>query len=213
MMKIIDLSQTLEPGMPQYPGHPAAQFTRMNSVEEHGFQMTDFHAVVHVGTHCDAPAHFIAGGQTMEAIPLDRFVGDAVIVDVTSNASRELEPSVLDGVDVRKGDIVLFRSNISKQWGNTRYLTDYPYFTETLAHELVAREIKAVGLDFMSPDPVEIDDISPVHHILLSHQIGIVENLVNLDEIQTARIFFSAAPLKIQGSDGAFARAFAIDFA
>lgn len=117
-MRIIDLSQVLESGMPQYPGQQVAEFKQVSQVESDGFQVTDFHAVVHVGTHCDAPAHFIQNGETIEAIPLERFVGEAVIVDVHLDGQREMSPAVLEGADIRPGDIVLFRTGLSKQWGD-----------------------------------------------------------------------------------------------
>lgn len=208
-MRIIDLSQTMENGMPQYPGHPATQIERRNTVEHDGFQMTDFHAVVHSGTHCDAPAHFIAGGQTMADIPVDRFVGEAVVVDVSGKPGKELGTDVIQAYDIRCGDIVLFSSRTDELWGQPGYLTDYPYIGEALASDLVRRHVKAIGLDFMSPDPVNTET-SPAHQILLGHQLGIVENLRGLAEIARQRVFFAAAPIKIAESDGAFARAFAI---
>jgi len=210
-MRIIDLSQTMEPGMPQYPGQPDASFTRISTVEHDGYQVTDFHAVVHVGTHCDAPAHFIAGGETMDHVPLDRFVGEAMVVDVPLTSERELGPSVLDGVDVRAGDILLFRSGMPQQWGSETYLTTYPFIGEALAKKLVALGVKAIGLDFISPDPVESTTFI-AHHTLLGNRLGIVENLRNLDALPTGRLFFSAAPIKVKGCDGGFARAFAALF-
>lgn len=211
-MRIIDLSQTMEPGMQQYPGQPIAAFHRISNVAEHGVQVTDLHTVVHVGTHCDAPAHFILDGETMEQVPLERFVGEAAVVDVTSLPARAMTPAVLEGQDIRPGDIVLFHSGSCQKWGDPAYLTTYPYIGEALAHALVDMGVKAIGLDFISPDPVEEDGSSPAHHILLGHRLGIVENLRHLDRIASRRVFFSAAPIKIKGGDGAFARAYAVEF-
>lgn len=210
-MRIIDLSQTMEPGMQQYPGQPTASFDRISNVAEQGVQVTDLHCVVHVGTHCDAPAHFIPGGETMEEVPLDRFVGEAVVVDVEGLPAREMTPDVLAGADIRPGDIVLFRSGSWRTWGDPAYLTAYPYVGEALARALVDKGVKTIGLDVISPDPVEKTDTSPAHHILLGNRIGIVENLCHLDRIAAKRVFFSAAPVKIKGSDGAFARAYAME--
>lgn len=85
------------------------------------------------------------------------------------------------------------------------------YLSEELAEELVQLKVKSVGLDFISPDEVTTAT-SPIHHILLGNNIYLIENLTNLDAIHTKRFFFSAAPLKIKDSDGAFARAFAVIF-
>jgi len=210
-LRIIDLSQTMETGMPQYPGQPDASFVQVSRVETDGFQVTDVHSVVHVGTHCDAPAHFILHGETIETIPLDRFVGEAVIVDVPPSSERELKPNVLDGVAFSPGDILLFRTGTSAKWGTEAYKSEAPYFGEELALELVRRGVKTIGLDFISPDPVETETF-PAHHIFLEARLGIVENLINLEQLDRPRVFFSAAPIKIKGSDGAFARAYAVLF-
>lgn len=209
MSRIVDLSQVMENSMPQYPGHPAARFELIAQVETEGFQMTDFHSVVHTGTHCDAPAHFIAGGETMEDVPLDRFVGDAVVIDVTNMGARELDETCLAGYDVRRGDIVLFCSGTDRLWGKQAYTTQYPTVAKSLANALVNRGVKAIGLDYMTPDPIDTET-APAHHILLGNQLGIIENLRGMQEIVGKRVFFAAAPIKVKGSDGAFARAFAI---
>src|SRR5687767_15738316 len=38
------------------------------------------------GTHRDAPIHFAAGRQTVDQIPLERVLGDAVVIDVIAAA-------------------------------------------------------------------------------------------------------------------------------
>ena len=67
-MKVIDLSQTFENNMSQFR-NTKINLEAITSVEETGYQVTDFHSVVHVGTHCDAPAHFISGATTMIITP------------------------------------------------------------------------------------------------------------------------------------------------
>ncbi|EEK52585.1 Metal-dependent hydrolase [Bacillus cereus ATCC 10876] len=210
-MKVIDLSQTFENNMSQFPGTPKIQLEAVTSVEESGYQVTDFHSVVHVGTHCDAPAHFISGATTIDQLPLDQFVGEAVIIDVTHVQERKLPKEVLHDADIKEGDIVIFHSNLSTKWNTEAYEKEAFYLSEELAEELVQLKVKSVGLDFISPDEVTTET-SPIHHILLGNNIYLIENLTNLDAIHTKRFFFSAAPLKIKDSDGAFARAFAVIF-
>ncbi len=101
-MKVIDLSQTFENNMSQFPGTPTIQLEAITSVEETGYQVTDFHSVVHVGTHCDAPAHFISGATTIDQLPLDQFVGEAVLIDVTHVQERKLPKEVLHNADIKK---------------------------------------------------------------------------------------------------------------
>lgn len=205
-MKIIDLSHPYEVGMTQFPGTPPIDIKQISDVEKDGFRVTDVHSIVHVGTHCDAPAHYIVGGKTMDKIPLESFIGDAVIVDVKLKGNI-IGPEVLEDHDISPGDIVLLRTGFCKYWGMPEYVDKAPHLSNELAKRLVDLEIKALGLDFLSPDPV---DGNTTHHILLGAEIPLIENLKNLDKIDAERVFFSAAPILVKGSDGGFTRAYAI---
>ncbi|HHW57139.1 MAG TPA: cyclase family protein [Clostridia bacterium] len=208
-VKIIDLSHVIKEGMPQYPGQPDIKISRIAEAEKDGYQVTEVQCVVHVGTHCDAPAHFIAKGETIENLPIDLFVGEAVMVDVPHLPGRLMSPELLEGIKIKAGDIIIFRTGMSKLWGTDKYLTEFPYLTEELANLLVEKKVKAIGLDSLSPEPVETQDF-PIHHILLGNGIGIVENLTNLEAIDRKRVWFAALPLKIDKADGSFTRAVAI---
>lgn len=208
-MKIVDLSQKNEPGMTQFPGTPDMDIKQIAQIDEGGFRVTDFHAVVHVGTHCDAPAHVVKGAKTIDEIPLDCFVGDAVIIDVCVKENKEIKVNSLKGYDIRPGDIVIFRTGYSKYWNKPEYVDASPYLSEETAKELVRLKVKSVGMDFLSPDPVD-STTSPAHKTLLGNGVLIIENLNNLEEIDVPRVFFAAAPLLIDKSDGAFTRAFAV---
>ncbi|MGI5859627.1 MAG: cyclase family protein [Tepidanaerobacteraceae bacterium] len=208
-MKIIDLSHPYKMGMTQFPGTPPIDVKQIAQIDEGGFRVTDFHSIVHVGTHCDAPAHCVKGAKTMDQIPLDDFIGYAVIVDVCIDDVKEIKPDVLNGYDIKPGEIVLIRTGYSKYWGKPEYVNNSPYFSKVMASSLADLKIKAVGIDFLSPDKVD-DTASPAHKILMNNNVHIVENLTNLDEINKPRVFFSAAPVLIDKADGGFTRAYAI---
>lgn len=210
-MKIIDLSQTFENGMPQFPNTKPIHIEQISQIREGGFRVTDFHSTVHNGTHCDAPAHCVEGGKTIDQLPLDTFVGKAIIVDADVEESREIGLDILRGAEIEPGDIVLIRTGYSKYWGQERYVYDAPYLSEDLALELSKLDIKSVGIDFISPDRVD-STTSPVHKALMKEGIPFIENLNNLNEIDRQRFFLSAAPLLIDRSDGGLTRAFALIF-
>lgn len=205
-MKIIDLSHAYEEGMTQFPGTPPVRIKQITNIEKDKFTVTDIHATVHDGTHCDAPAHCIKGGKTIDEISFNHFIGEAVIVDVNLDNSKIIGPEVLEGYDVSKNDIVLLRTGYSKFWGKPEYIERAPYLSEKLARKLVKLGIKALGMDFLSPDPIDGDSI---HEILLSREIILIENLCNLDKIKKSKVFFSAAPILVNKSDGGFVRAYA----
>ena len=124
-MRIIDLSQPYKMGMAQFPGTPDLDVKQIAKIEDGGFRITDFHAIVHVGTHCDAPAHCVPGAPTMEAFPIDTFIGEAVIVDACVDG-REIGVEVLKGHDIKEGDIVLIRRATAKYWEDPAYVEDAP---------------------------------------------------------------------------------------
>ncbi len=210
-MKVIDLSQKFENNMPQFPNTKPIEIEQIAQIDQGGFRVTLINSSVHNGTHCDAPAHCIDGGITIERIPLENFVGYALIIDADVGEDREIPGSILEGIDVEEGDIVLLRTGYSKYWTEKRYIEDSPYLSEELALKLVNYKIKALGIDFLSPDRVD-STTSPIHRIFLSRNIPFIENLNNLDKIPSKRVFFSAAPLLINASDGGLTRAFAVVF-
>lgn len=206
-MKIIDLSQAHCNDMTQFPGTPPVAIEQICEIPKDGFRLTDFHCIVHTGTHCDAPAHYVEGAKTIDQLPLEQFVGEAILVDVDTNNGRELSADILDGKDVRKGDILVLRSGFSKVWEEEAYINDYPYLSTDLAKKLVDLGIKSLAIDFLSPDPVDGDS---VHKILLGNGITPIENLNHLDQIDRERFLLVAAPMLIHGAEGAFTRAVAI---
>ncbi|HKM39007.1 MAG TPA: cyclase family protein [bacterium] len=208
-MRIIDLSHAYKVGMTLFPGTPAIDIKQIAQIDEGGYRVTDFHAGAHVGTHCDAFGHVIKGAKLMDEIPLDTYIGEAIVVDAPVEDELEIPAQVLEGYDIKPGDIVLIRTGYGKLWDQPQYVEKSPHFSEELAHKLVELKIKAVGMDIISPDTVD-STAAPVHHILMGNEIGIVENLNNLDQLDVERVFFAAAPILIDKSDGGFTRAFAV---
>ncbi|MGB9680107.1 MAG: cyclase family protein [Thermoanaerobacteraceae bacterium] len=208
-MKVIDLSYKIEENMPQYPGQPDIKIKKIAKVETDGYQVTELDCVVHIGTHCDAPAHFIKDGETIDNLPVDFFVGNAILVDVPYLVDRRMKIDLLNDIDINVNDIIIFRTGMNKYWGKEDYFTKFPYLTEELANFLIRKKVKVVGFDTLSPEPVETIDF-PIHHMLLGNGIGIVENLTNLELINEKRFLFVALPLKIDKSDGSMVRAVAI---
>src|SRR5438128_3882045 len=126
-MRIVDLSQHYEEGMPIFPGLPAPSFRAIAQVEEDGYAMSEYHLLNHIGTHVDAPAHQIAGGDTLDEIGLERLVTEAVTIDVSDRepgrlSARELGPHL---GRVRAGDIVCLSSCNGQHWGIDAYWTGW----------------------------------------------------------------------------------------
>ena len=82
-MRAVDLTHAFVNGMPVFPGLPDPAFEPIANVEDDGYAMTSYRMLNHIGTHVDAPAHQIAGGDTLDEIGLERLVTDAVTIDVS----------------------------------------------------------------------------------------------------------------------------------
>jgi arylformamidase len=207
--RVVDLSHHYDNGMPLYPGLPSPSFRNIAEVERDGYAMSEYHLLNHIGTHVDAPAHQIAGGDTLDEIPLERLVADAVTVDLSSRepgpiGREELEP--LLGT-LGAGDWLFLYSANGRNWGSDAYWTGWSYPDEGASRALIERGIVGIGFDGPSADPVDTETFE-LHKVWLSAGRMILENLTNLDQLP-ARTQVVVAPLKVRGANGAPARVLA----
>jgi len=211
MIRIYDLTLTLASDIPVFPGQPPLSFVPWSNLEIHGNTTNAFFMVEHTGTHLDAPAHFIEGGKTVEEIPVERFWGKALVLDVSFYLGRgELRFSDFEDIlgkdDIKEGDIVLFYSGIDRLLKKPEYFTQGVYLTESIAQFLIDKKVKGVGTDSPSIDSQPF----AVHRLLLTQEIIIYESLINLKELRGKRITFAGLPLKLKGCTGSPIRAVAI---
>jgi arylformamidase len=210
-VRAVDLTHAFGNGMPVFPGLPEPAFEPIANVEDDGYAMTSYRMLNHIGTHVDAPAHQIAGGDTLDEIGLERLVTDAVTIDVSHREPHgpvtlaELEPH-LDRV--RAGDIVLFYSNNARNYGTDAYWTGWSYPDADAARALIERGVSAVGFDGPSADPVDSTTMD-LHRIWLGAGRMILENVSNLDQLPP-RAPIVVAPMKVAGANGAPARIIAL---
>ncbi len=208
-MRIIDLSHHYADDMPLYPGLPSPSFHDFAEVERDGYAMSEYHLLNHIGTHVDAPSHQIAGGATLDEIPLESLVTDAVTLDLSGRDPGavgwdELEP--LTG-DLHEGDWLFVCSGNGRNWGTEDYWTGWSYPDSEASHALVARGIVGIGFDGPSADPVDTETFD-LHKVWLGGGRMILENLTNLD-LLPARTHVVVAPLKVRAANGAPARVLA----
>jgi kynurenine formamidase len=197
--------------------HPVVEVTQLG---RHGIENRETRKLVlgtHTGTHCDAPRHFIPGGGTIDAVPLDTLIGPAFVVNFSS-ATKNQEMQVADfekQLGSRKPERVVMRFDWSRQWGTMAYYTDHAFISADAAQWLVARGVKLLAMDTPMPDNPQngfgdaVD--SPNHKILLGNGVVLVEYLTNLDQLQQQEIELVVLPLKVVGGDGAPARVVAIE--
>jgi len=106
-------------------------------------------------------------------------------------------------------EFVLFHTGWSRLWGKETYFEGFPVLAPAAAHWLADRELKGIGFDAVSVDPVGSADY-PNHRILFRKGMLSIENLTGLEPLIGRRFLFSCLPLKIEEADGSPVRAVAI---
>ncbi len=227
--KVIDLSQTLYSDMPSWQTNPDLRYEPMIKAARDIFNVTVIKQMcVHTGAHVDVPLHSIQEGKTIDQYPIDHYMGDGVVLDLTSKApGSEITADDLKsfGDDIQENDFVMLCTNWSKRRGyNSDYLYKWPFPNLGACSYLIEKKIKAVGTEGMSiagwtgkvpaQGPVTSLSSADIHNSFLKEEILIVEGLANLSEIldgkRSARAFFICAPLNFVGSEGSPCRAFAL---
>jgi kynurenine formamidase len=213
--RIYDLSQPVFTNCPQYPDHSPrpAQVRLFYMLAVQGVNKEIVELSTHTGTHCDAPFHFFADGKTVDEVPLETYVGPAVIFDLRAKApgsaieAADLAPS-LDRVS--PGTIALLNTGRGHRRANTAdFLTEYVYLGAGGAQALVDRGVRGVGIDAVSLGGYDDKKkAGPPHRIVLGSGAFITEELFFPDAVMDGRErLFVAAPVKLQGCSGAWTRA------
>lgn len=209
-MRVVDLTQSMTNGMPVMEGITPPTFRDLAEVAADGYAMSQYTFVNHTGTHVDAPAHQITGGATLDDIPLDRLVTEALTIDLTTHQPGPVGLDVLGRFlpEVRPNDIVLLRSGNAANWGTAAYWSGWCYPDAAAAATLVQAGVSGVGFDGPSADPVDSVDYE-LHHVWLAGGVIILENLAAMDQLP-ARCRIVVAPLKVSGANGGPARVLAL---
>jgi kynurenine formamidase len=210
-MTIVDLTHTITPVIPVYPGTEPPVLQRTNTVERDGFAETLIRMCSHTGTHIDAPAHMVANAPTLDEFGVERFVGRACVVDVSAAGDKEIASPVLEAhADlIARCDFVLLHTGWSRYWGDARYFAGFPVLSLDAARWLIGRNLKGVGLDAISVDPVGASEFTN-HLAFFRASLILAENLMGLDALIGQTFLFSCLPLALQHADGSPVRAVAM---
>ncbi len=223
--RMVDLSQTLEEHMPNFPTH-SKFFHNLWGSYWHGDRALSYQILMneHNGTHVDAPAHFVSDAKpeahkTIEQIEPSRLIGRGVRLDCRGSKEGDyISAAFIRDWEAKHGaiesnDIVLFNFGWSAHWGprpdNRRYLKDWPGVSMDAAEYLVGKPVAAIGVDSLSPDPPAALETNPIHRMVLEKQVLIIENLTRLEELPDFFLFV-ALPLKIRAGSGSPVRAVAL---
>ncbi|PKN95393.1 MAG: cyclase [Chloroflexi bacterium HGW-Chloroflexi-6] len=206
-MPIYDISLTVSPTLPVWPGDPPVKMTQTESMAAGAqYNLTRLDISAHTGTHVDAPHHFLNDGRTVETLSLEVLTGPCYVVQLPDDVD-EISAEVLERTSLPSGTIrILFGTRNSKLWARDEknFQEDFVAISPDGAQWLVAHGIKLVGVDYLSVAP--FSDSVPTHEILLRAGVIALEGL-NLSQIPRGFYDLYCLPLKLAGADGAPARA------
>ncbi len=226
--RIVDLTYPLSEKTPHWPGprYRPFKFETIASLDKDGVFSGHISMPEHIGTHLDAPNHFVAGQASVDKIQPEQLVGPAAVIDVSATVQsnpdyrlsvQDIERWEKSNGRLPEGVILLARTGWSRFWTDfEKYknqdrqgVLHFPGFSREAAEFLVRqRSVKGIGIDTLSVDYGPSRDFI-VHHVMHGAGKYHLENLANLDKLPARGAFLVAAPIKIEGGSGGPARVFA----
>ena len=218
-VRLVNLSHSISPTSPLWPGDPRVEFTEWSRIEDEGFFLRRFAMSEHGGTHLTAPASFFPGGITVEDIPVERLVAPVVVVDVRAQCLHNPDYGLtLQDIaqwesrngPVPSGCLVLLLTGWSEHWGKSKkYLgkdsdgtLHFPGFGLQAAGILIEdRGAAGLATDSGGIEPGVDRDFS-VSRLVLGRQGIVIQNLTNLDQLAPTGSILVIGHLKLVGGSG-----------
>ena len=205
MSRIYDISVPIRSGGLVYPGNPEIDITLQQAIAKGaGANVSAIRFGSHTGTHADASRHFFDDGETVDRIPLERLIGSALLIKF-ADGLRSIGADDLRAHDLKGHKRVLIGTRNSSLLPRKDFVPDYTYLAPDGAQYLVDQEVELVGVDYLS-----IEQFHSGHHrthrTLLERSVVIIEGL-DLSAPPPGEYEFICLPLRIEGCDGAPARA------
>jgi arylformamidase len=206
MSEWIDVSVPLRTGMPHWPGDiPVTIRQTMNMEAGDPCNLRTLSMSAHTGTHMDAPLHFVRTGVSLDAMPLDATMGAARVVAITDE--RVITPRELQSNQPQPGERLLLKTRNSNLWRSRcrLFLKNFVAIEADAARYLAECGVRTVGVDYLSVGAYNGDG-AETHQALLGAGVWIIEGL-DLSAVEPGDYELACLPLKIEGGDGAPARA------
>ena len=216
--RIVELSHRMIPGQEEYPLEIKTFYTdevlpRIERRADIWYILQEVRMGSHVGTHVEFPFHHLKEGKTAADYPLNRLMGDAVVLDFSHKKKDEeitRQEVMASGVELRWGDIVLIRTDMHKLW-KTPQGHDRPVLSLDATRYLVEEiRIHCIGTDATGLE-VRGGNDQPVHQMLFTNDVAMVECLTNLDKLRSPRFQIIILPLMVEGLDACPVRVVALE--
>jgi kynurenine formamidase len=224
--RVVDLGHPLASADPSWDGRPAFARRIVASFEKDGYAAGHVDVDEHFGTHLDAPAHFSANGWTVDAIPVDRLVRPAVVVDVSAKAKEDSDYR-LSTADIQafesahgaiaEGSLVLIATGWDQYWpdrsqymGEVNGVKHFPGLSvEAVTLLAKERRVAGIGIDTASIDHGPSAAFE-AHQVSMALNVYHIENAANLLRLPASGFRVVVAPIKIAGGSGGPTRVLAL---
>lgn len=204
MAEIYDVTMPLKEGMLLYPGTPPFEWEMYRKIENgDSSNNSRFSMGCHVGTHVDAPAHYVTGGPGMESLSPQVLVGPCRVFHLPHKA---IDRATLQSLDFTGVTRAIFRTPSSDELDRPEFNTDFAHVTGDGADFLVEHGVQLVGVDYLSVDRYKAPG-HPAHHKLLGAAVVVIEGL-RLVDVEGGDYELICLPLLLEGSEAAPARVF-----
>ncbi|RZI45191.1 cyclase family protein [Candidatus Finniella inopinata] len=215
---LIDLTHTLTPDIPTWTGgcgfHQQVKLDYDSCETDVKFRVQQLKLHAGIGTHIDAPAHCIPGGQSIDQLSLDQLSAPCAVIDVSGHAHERYTVTPQDILDFEHqyGSLpphafVIINTGWERFWTQPdQYRNNhiFPCVGRDAAQLLLDRAIAGLGIDTLSPD--RPTDGFPVHQLILGAGKYIVENVAHALKMPRLGAYTLALPIKTQGGTEAPAR-------
>lgn len=205
-MNYIDISPIISESLAVFPGDQSFRLKKSYSIEKGDhIDLASFSGTLHLGSHADAPSHYIKGGKTIEQVNLEPYFGQCQVfhVNITKGERIQIKDFNLDGVIESR---VLFRTNSFPDpniWND-----DFNSLSPELIKALKSKNVQLIGIDTPSADPADSKNLES-HQALAATDIRILEGL-DLSKVQEGTYQLVALPLALKGAEASPVRAILI---
>ncbi|MCK4594424.1 cyclase family protein [bacterium] len=199
-MRVLDISRPLEEAVP-WPGEGGLERRLTKTHLRDGWETAELRLGSHLGTHVDAPAHLLPDGKRLGELPLDLFIGPALVIDCGNE--QIVNGKLLGAAEINPGDRVLLKT-LNSVRSTDVFFEDFVYPDESAARVLIGRGISLLGVDGPSVDGFSTEPVA--HQLLFSKGIPILEGL-DLGGVEAGRYTLVCLPLRIEEAEGAPCRA------
>jgi arylformamidase len=199
-----DLTLPLGPNTPLYPGDPAPALERVSDLARgDALTASELRLNLHVGTHVDAPGHFLAGGALVADLPLERFCGPARVLDLRGR--KRIEPADLAAQAPPRAQHLLLRTDNAPLLRGP-FTPSYAHLSREAAEYLAGLEPLSVGIDYYSVDPPDAPEGFPAHLALARAGVPVFVCL-DLGAVEPGAYRFTALPLPLCAAEASPVRA------